>query len=49
MKEAAAWNADMIVIGTHGYRGVQRLILGSVAENVICHATVPVLIVPPSA
>jgi len=47
LKEAAAWNADAIVIGTRGYRGVQRLILGSVAEGVICGATVPVLTIPP--
>lgn len=47
LEEAVGWNADAIVIGTHGRRGVQRLVLGSVAANVICHATVPVLAVPP--
>jgi nucleotide-binding universal stress UspA family protein len=47
LREAANWNADAIVLGTHGRRGLQRLILGSVAAAVICQATVPVLAVPP--
>ncbi|WP_420996021.1 universal stress protein [Cupriavidus sp. 30B13] len=42
---AAAWGADVIVIGTHGRRGVRRLVLGSVAESVIRQASVPVLLV----
>ncbi|WP_454723528.1 MULTISPECIES: universal stress protein [Cupriavidus] len=42
---AAQWGADVIVIGTHGRRGVRRLVLGSVAESVIRQATVPVLLV----
>lgn len=37
--------ADLIVIGTHGRRGVQRLLLGSVAETVLRHAHCPVLAV----
>ena len=36
-------NADLIVIGTHGRRGLSRLLSGSVAENVIRTATRPVL------
>jgi len=36
---------DLIVMGTHGRRGLQRLILGSVAETVLRYATVPVLVV----
>lgn len=43
--EAAKWPADLIVIGTHGRRGVRRLLLGSSAENILRHATVPVLLV----
>jgi nucleotide-binding universal stress UspA family protein len=35
--------ADMIVIGTHGRKGLARALLGSVAENVIRTAKVPVL------
>jgi nucleotide-binding universal stress UspA family protein len=38
-------NADVIVIGTHGRRGIARALLGSVAENVIRTATRPVLVV----
>lgn len=45
MEEAAAWKADLIVIGTHGRRGVRRLILGSDAEQVLRAANVPVLLV----
>lgn len=36
---------DLIVIGTHGRRGLSRLLLGSVAETVVRHATCPVLII----
>lgn len=43
--EAKAWSADLLVIGTHGRRGVSHLFLGSVAENVIRIATVPVLLI----
>ncbi|MDR3383129.1 universal stress protein [Cupriavidus basilensis] len=42
---AVEWGADLIVIGTHGRRGVRRLVLGSVAESVIRQASVPVLLV----
>jgi len=37
--------ADLIVIGTHGRRGVNRLLLGSVAESVARVATKPVLLI----
>ena len=43
--EAAAWSANLIVLGTHGRRGVRRLLLGSDAEQVLRTATVPVLLV----
>jgi nucleotide-binding universal stress UspA family protein len=36
---------DLIVLGTHGYSGVKRLLLGSVAENVVRNAQVPVFLV----
>ena len=38
---------DMIVLGTHGYTGLNRLIMGSVAEYVVRNAKCPVLIVKP--
>lgn len=43
--EAEMWKADLIVIGTHGRRGVSRLVLGSSAENILRSAPVPVLLV----
>ncbi|MBX3232529.1 MAG: universal stress protein [Labilithrix sp.] len=39
--------ADLIVMGTHGRRGVVRVVLGSVAEKVVRHSPVPVLTVGP--
>jgi nucleotide-binding universal stress UspA family protein len=44
-KAAAEWGADLIVVGTHGRRGVGRLFLGSGAEQIIRLAPVPVLVV----
>ncbi|HEX7670091.1 MAG TPA: universal stress protein, partial [Polyangiaceae bacterium] len=41
--------ADMIVLGTHGRGGFERLMLGSVAEKVLRKARCPVLTVPPPA
>ncbi|HEX7439885.1 MAG TPA: universal stress protein, partial [Caldimonas sp.] len=43
--QARAWGADVIVIGTHGRRGVGRLLLGSDAEQILRLAPVPVLLV----
>ncbi len=36
-------HVDLIVLGTHGRTGVARVLLGSVAENVIRHSSIPVL------
>src|SRR5438067_6237891 len=41
---ARKWQADVIVMGTHGQGGVARLLVGSVAEEVLRHATCPVLV-----
>lgn len=43
--EARTWEADLIVVGTHGRRGLGRVLLGSGAEQVIRQAPVPVLVV----
>ena len=43
--EADTWTADLIVIGTHGRRGLSRLLLGSVAEGVVRVASKPVLLI----
>ena len=45
VEQAALWPADVIVIGTHGRRGVTRMMLGSDAEQVVRMAAVPVLLV----
>jgi nucleotide-binding universal stress UspA family protein len=47
LHEAEAVDADLIVIGTHGRSGFQRLTLGSIAEKVLRRAISPVLTVPP--
>ncbi len=47
--EARTWNADLIVIGSHGRRGVQRLFIGSDAEQILRNAPVPVLLVRAAA
>ena len=49
LNAADAFKADLLVMGTHGRRGFQRLILGSVAERVVRQATLPVLLVPSAA
>jgi nucleotide-binding universal stress UspA family protein len=43
--EAASWPADIIVLGTHGRRGIGRALMGSSAEKILRHASVPVLLV----
>lgn len=42
---AREWNADLIVVGTHGRRGVGRMLMGSGAEQIIRLAPVPVLVI----
>jgi nucleotide-binding universal stress UspA family protein len=44
---ASTWPADLIVMGTHGRSGFERIVLGSVAERVLRKAPCPVLTVPP--
>ncbi len=43
---AKEFGADLIVIGTHNRHGIDRLLMGSVAEHVVRHSPVPVLVVP---
>lgn len=43
--QAKDWGADLIVLGTHGRRGVTRLVMGSDAERVLRQSPVPVLMV----
>ena len=44
VKAAREWEADVIVIGSHGRRGITRALVGSVAEAVMRHAPCPVLV-----
>lgn len=44
IKEAESWSADLIIMGTHGLRGFNRLVMGSDAENVVRTSAVPVLL-----
>ena len=46
IREASDWGADLVVLGTHGRRGFQRLMLGSVAEQMARLSSGPVLLVP---
>jgi nucleotide-binding universal stress UspA family protein len=49
LAQIASAHADLLVIGTHGRSGFQRLFLGSVTEKVIRKASCPALVVPPRA
>ena len=44
-EQSKEWPADLIVVGTEGRRGFQRLIIGSVAEGVVRISTKPVLLI----
>ncbi len=48
VQEAEKWPADLIVMGTHGLRGISRLVMGSDAENVLRTSNVPLLLVKSS-
>jgi len=45
VEEAASWPAELVVLGAHGRRGVERLLLGSTAEGVARRSTTPLLLV----
>jgi nucleotide-binding universal stress UspA family protein len=45
VEQARNWRADLIVIGTHGRRGLSRVVMGSDAEGVVRTSPVPVLLV----
>ncbi len=45
VRQAKKWCADLVIIGTHGRRGVRRLVLGSDAEEIVRTCPVPVLLV----
>lgn len=45
LETANSVGADLIVMGSHGRRGLEKLVLGSVAAQVLAHAHLPILIV----
>jgi nucleotide-binding universal stress UspA family protein len=49
LSDAKKWSADLIVMSTHGLRGIKRLVMGSDAETVVRTSHVPVLLVRSSA
>ena len=48
VEQARKLRADLIVMGTHGRRGIKRALLGSDAESVVRYSPVPVLLSPPA-
>ena len=49
LDQAAAIDAHLMVLGTHGHSGFERLLLGSIAEKVLRKSTRPVMTIPPAA
>jgi nucleotide-binding universal stress UspA family protein len=45
LDEAEGWGADLIVVGSHGYRAWERFLLGSVSQSVVSHAKCSVEVV----
>ncbi len=45
LQAAASAGADLIVMGSHGRHGIEKLLLGSVTQRVLSHTTLPVLVV----
>lgn len=49
LQAAEDWGADLLVVGTHGRHGVDRVLLGSVSEALVRHGHLPLLVVPAPA
>jgi nucleotide-binding universal stress UspA family protein len=47
--EARDWSADLVIVGSHGRSGIERWLMGSVAEHVVRHAPCSVEVVRPPA
>lgn len=45
LDEAKSWDADLIVLGSHGYRAWERFLMGSVSQAVVSHAKCSVEVV----
>lgn len=46
LSTAKELNADMIIMGTHSRRGLDKVLMGSVAEKVLHHSLIPLFIIP---
>ena len=46
LEAAAETGAHIIVMGTHSRRGIDKILMGSVAEKVLRHSTIPLFIIP---
>ena len=49
LQTATGLNVDIIVMGTHSRRGLDKILMGSVAEKVLHHSSIPLFIIPTSA
>jgi nucleotide-binding universal stress UspA family protein len=47
VEAAKRLHCDLIILGSHGHSGLEKILLGSVAERVIGISPVPVMVVPP--
>ena len=47
IKTALNWEADLIIVGTHGNKGIAKLLSSHVSDYVLHHAKVPVMLIPP--
>ena len=47
IKEARKWKADLLILGSRGYRGIELLLTGSVSQGVLSQAHCPVLLLKP--
>jgi nucleotide-binding universal stress UspA family protein len=47
IKTAINWEADLIVLGTHGKKGLSKLLSHNVSDYVLHHSKVPVMLIPP--
>ena len=43
---AGEWGADLLIMGTHSRSGLEKLLMGNVASNVLKHTHVPLLVIP---
>jgi nucleotide-binding universal stress UspA family protein len=46
IRTAESISADVIVVGTHSRRGLEKMLMGSVAEKVFHHTSIPLFIIP---